>query len=181
MIITAKVAARIVAVLFLAILLQNTFFSMVEVFGASIWLLPALAAVFGLLGGSMVGATVGFTIGFFADGLTDGPLGTACLVFMGIGYGTGLYRERGEQPPTLAAALIAGAATFVASASLGLFTVLLGFDGYLSAAALPDLLLQGIYGFLLAVPLFILIRRFLRPALVEERSERQSRPTVLQS
>ncbi len=181
MIITAKVAARIVAVLFVALLLQNSFFSMVEVFGASIWILPALAAVFGLLGGSMVGATVGFTIGFFADGLIDGPLGTACLVFMGIGYATGLYRERGDQPPTLAAALIAGAATFVASVALGLFAVLLGFDGYFSAAALPDLLLQGIYGFLLALPLFILLRRILRPALVEERASRHRKPTVFGS
>lgn len=181
MIITANVAARIFAVLFLAILLQNVFFSMVEVFGASVWILPALAAVFGLLGGSMVGATVGFAIGFFADGLTDGPLGTACLVFMGIGYATGLYRERGDQPPTLAAALIAGAATFAASVALGLFTVLLGFDGYLSAAALPDLLLQSVYGFLLAVPLFILLRRILRPALVEERASRNRSPTVLES
>ena len=81
---------------------------MVEVFGVSFWILPALVAIFGLLGGSMIGATVGFTIGFLADGLTDGPLGTACLVFMGIGYATGLYRERGDQPPALAAAIIAG-------------------------------------------------------------------------
>ncbi len=181
MIVTSKVAARIVGVLLVVILLQNAFFSMVEIFGASIWILPGLAAVFGLLGGSMVGATVGFTIGFFADGLTDGPLGTACLVFMGIGYATGLYRERGDQPPTLAAALIAGAATLVASLALGLFTTLLGFDGYLSAAALPDLLLQTLYGFALAGPLFILIRRILRPALVEERSSRLRRPTVFGS
>jgi rod shape-determining protein MreD len=181
MIITPRVAVRIGLVIFLAILLQDTFFSMVEVFGASVWILPGLAAVFGLLGGSMVGATLGFSIGFLADGLTDGPLGTACLVFMGIGYGTGLYRERRDQPPTLAAALIAGTATFAANIALGLFTVLLGFDGYLSSAALPDLLLQGVYGFLAAVPLFILIRRILRPALVGERTSRQRRPTVLES
>jgi len=181
MIVTLKVAVRIALVLFVAILLQHTFLSMVEVFGASIWILPGLAAIFGLLGGSMVGATVGFSIGFLADGLTDGPLGTACLVFMAIGYATGLYRERGDQPPTLAAALIAGVATLAASVALGLFTVLLGFDGYLSSAALPDLLLQCFYGFLAAVPIFILTRRILRPALVEDRTSRLRRPTVFES
>jgi rod shape-determining protein MreD len=181
MIITTNVAIRIGLILVLGLLLQNAFFSLIEVFGASVWILPALAAIFGLLGGSMVGATLGFTIGFFSDGLTDGPLGTACLVFMGIGYATGLYRERGDQPPALAAALIAGAATVVATVALGLFSTLLGFDAYLSAAALPDLLLQSLYGFLLAGPLFILIRRILRPALVDERASRRRRPTVFGS
>jgi rod shape-determining protein MreD len=181
MIVTTKVALRIVLVVVLVLLFQNAFFSQVEVFGASFWVLPAVVAIFGLLGGSMVGATLGFAIGFFADGLTDGPLGTACLVFMGIGYATGLYRERGDQPPVLAAAIIAGAATFLANAVFGLLTMLLGFDGYLSAAAVPDLLLQTAYGFLLALPLFILIRRILRPALIDERVGRQPRPPAFGS
>jgi rod shape-determining protein MreD len=181
MIVTSKVALRIGLVVVLVLLLQNAFFSRIEVLGAPFWILPAVVAIFGMLGGSMVGATLGFTIGFFADGLTDGPLGTACLVLMGIGYATGLYRERGEQPPVLAAAIIAGAATFIANAVLGLLTVLLGFDGYLSAAAVPDLLLQTVYAFLLAVPLFILIRRILRPALIDERAGSPARPPVLGS
>ena len=181
MIITSKVALRILLIVLAAVLLQNALFSMVELLGVSFWILPAVAAIFGLLGGSMVGATVGFLIGFLADGLTDGPLGTACLVFMGIGYATGLYRERGDQPPVSTAATIAAAATLVANVVLGLLTTLLGFDGYTSAAALPDLVIQTAYAFLLAAPLFILIRRILKPALVDERISRHRRPTVLGS
>ncbi len=178
MIITSKVALRIGLVMVAALLLQNVFFSLIEVFGVSFWVLPAVVAIFGLLGGSMIGATIGFTIGLFADGLTDGPLGSAGLVFMGIGYATGLYREREGQPPALAAAVIAGAATFVANVLLGLFTTLLGFDGYLSAAAIPDLVVQTVFAFLLAAPLFILIKRILRPALVDERNSRYGKPDV---
>jgi rod shape-determining protein MreD len=181
MIVTSKVALRIALFVVLAVLLQNAFFSQVELLGVSFWILPAVVAIFGMLGGSMVGATLGFTIGFFADGLTDGPLGTACLVFMGIGYATGLYRERGEQPPVLAAGILAGGATLIANVVLGLLTVLLGFDGYLSAAALPDLMLQTAYAFLLALPLFILLRRILRPALIDERVGRQPRPPAFGS
>lgn len=181
MIVTNKVALRIALVVLLALLFQNAFFSLIEVFGVSFWILPVVVAIFGTLGGSMVGATIGFTIGFLADGLTDGPLGTACLVFMAIGYATGLYRERGDQPPVLAAAIIAGAATFVANVALGLFTTLLGFDGYFSAAAIPDLLAETIYAFLLAGPLFILIRRILRPALVDQRTSRHRKPSVIGS
>ncbi|MEX0620476.1 MAG: rod shape-determining protein MreD [Solirubrobacterales bacterium] len=178
MIITSKVSIRIAFVVLLALLLQNAFFSLTEVLGVSFWILPAVVAIFGLLGGSMIGATLGFAIGFFADGLTDGPLGTSCLVFMGVGYATGLYRERGDQPPVLAAATISAAATFIASVILALITLLLGFEASLSAVVIADLLLQTVYAFLLAAPLFILIRRILKPALVDERTSRHRRPTV---
>ncbi len=181
MIITLKVALRIAALVFAFVLLQTTFFSMVELFGASIWILPAAVAIFGLLGGSMVGATLGFAVGLLSDGLADGPLGTTCLVFMGVGYAAGIYRERGEIPGTVSAAAIAAAATFTANAALGLLTVLLGFEGYLSAAAIPDLVLQGVYAFLLAIPMFVLVRRVLRPALIDERTSRRTDFTALES
>jgi rod shape-determining protein MreD len=180
-IITSKVALRIALVVLAALLVQNGLFSLVEFLGASIWILPAVVVIFGLLGGSMVGATMGFAIGFLADALTDGPLGTASLVFMGLGYGAGLYRERGDQPQVFIASAIAAGATLLASLALGLLTILLGFDGYLSAAAFPDLLLQSAFAFVLAGPLFILIRRILKPALVDERTSRHRRQTVMGS
>jgi cell shape-determining protein MreD len=154
---------------------------MVELLGASIWILPAAVAIFGLLGGSMVGATLGFTVGLLSDGLADGPLGTTCLVFMGIGYAAGIYRERGEIPGIATAALLASGATLAANAALGLLTILLGFDGYLSAAAIPDLVLQGVYAFLMAIPMFALVRRVLRPALVDERISRRADLAALRS
>ncbi len=181
MIITAKVLLRIVLLVFATVLLQQTFFSMVELLGASIWILPAMVVIFGLLGGSMVGATIGFTVGLLSDGLSGGTLGTASLVFMGIGYTAGIYRERGEIPGVATAAGLASLATFAANALLGLLTVLLGFEGYLSAAAIPDLILQGVYAFLLAVPLFLLTRRVLRPALVDERTSRRTDLAALES
>lgn len=178
MIVTLKVALRIAALIFVFVLLQTTFFSMVDLLGASIWILPAAVAIFGLLGGSMVGATLGFTIGLLSDGLADGPLGTTCLVFMGIGYAAGVYRERAEVPGVVRSAAMASVATFAANAALGLLTVLLGFNGYLSAAAIPDLILQGAYAFLLAIPMFVLVRRVLRPALVDERISRSDLATL---
>jgi rod shape-determining protein MreD len=181
MIITLKVAVRIAVLIFVLVLLQTTLFSMVELLGASIWILPAAVAIFGLLGGSMVGATLGFAIGVLSDGLADGPLGTTALVFMGVGYAAGIYRERGEIPGTAVAAAIASIATFAANAALGLLTFLLGFAGYVSAGAIPDLILQGVYAFLLAIPMFVLVRRVLRPALVDERIARRTDFTALES
>lgn len=181
MIVTTKVAVRIALLVVLFILLQSSFFSMVELLHVSIWILPACAVIFGLLGGSMVGATVGFSIGLLSDALGDGPLGTACLVFMAVGYAAGLYRERGEQPDRLATAAICGAATVLCSVALGLFTILLGLDASLSPAILIEVVVQGLYGFLLAFPVRALIRRVLRPALIDERRGRRRRPpTVLE-
>lgn len=96
MIVTNKVALRIALLVLLLTLLQTAFFSQIELLGTSVWILPAVAVIFGLLGGSMVGATIGFSLGFLADALVDGPLGTSCLIFMGVGYLAGIYRERGD-------------------------------------------------------------------------------------
>ncbi|MBK5110900.1 MAG: rod shape-determining protein MreD [Thermoleophilia bacterium] len=173
MIVTNKSLLRIALLVLLLVLLQNTFFSLVELAGTSFWILPACAVVFGLLGGSMVGATVGFSFGFLADGLADGPLGSSCLIFMAIGYLAGLYRERGELPDRLIIAGFCGGATVAASLTLGIFTVGLGFEASLSASFLVEAMVQGIYGFLLGVPIYAFVRRALRPALVSERQPRR--------
>lgn len=180
MIVTTRVALRIAGLVLLFVLLQSSFFSLVELFHVSFWILPACAVIFGLLGGSMVGATVGFAIGFLADALADGPLGTACLVFMGIGYLAGVYRERGMHPDRITIAGFCGLATVAANLAFGVFTVLLGIEAALSPAALVDIAMQGVYGFLLAFPLHALIRRVLRPALIDERHDRpRPRPAAL--
>lgn len=173
MIVTTKSAIRIALLVLLFVLLQNGFFSLVELFGTSFWILPSCAVIFGLLGGSMVGATVGFSIGFLADGLADGPLGTGCLIFMAIGYLAGTWRERGEQPDRLIVAGICGGATVAAGLALGVFTLGLGFEASVSPAVLVEAMVQGLYAFILAVPLHAFIHRVLRPALVSERPVRR--------
>lgn len=173
MIITTRSAARVAGLILLLSILQVSFFSQVELLGTSMWILPACAAIFGLLGGSLIGATVGFAFGFFGDAMTDGPLGSACLIFMAVGYLAGTYRERGgvvDRPTVLVSC---GLATLGSNIVLGLYTVLVGFDSSLSASLVPDLILQTFYGVLLAVPLYALIHRVLRPALISEPATRR--------
>lgn len=168
MIVTWRSALRVALLVLLFVVLQNTFFSQVELLGASIWILPACAAVFGLLGGSLVGATVGFAIGFLADGLGDSPLGTASLILMGVGYLSGTYRERRGRADALTVIGVCGLSTLAANLTLGLYTVLVGFDASVSPSFIPDVVLQGVYGVLLAIPIHGLIHRVLRPALIHE-------------
>ena len=173
MIITTRSAARIVALILLFAILQVAFFSRIELLGTSMWILPACAAIFGLLGGSLIGATVGFAFGFLGDGMTDGPLGSSCLIFMAVGYLAGTYRERGDfvDRPTVLAAC--GLATLGSNVILGLYTIVVGVTSNLSWSLVPDLILQSFYGVLLAIPLYALIHRVLKPALIREPATRR--------
>ena len=175
MIVTSKVALRIAALILVLTILQTAFFSQIELLGTSVWILPAVVTIFGLLGGSMIGASVGFTIGFLADALVDGPLGTSCLIFLAIGYLAGIYRERGDDAGRELTAVFCGLATLGANLGMGVFALILGLDAPLSFSLLPDVGIQAIYGFLMAFPLYWLIRRVLRPALIDDRSTRRRR------
>mgnify|MGYP006384480871 FL=1 len=175
MIVTNKVALRIALLVLLLTLLQTAFFSQIELLGTSVWILPAVAVIFGLLGGSMVGATIGFSLGFLADALVDGPLGTSCLIFMGVGYLAGIYRERGDDATRGLTAVFCGLATLASNLAMGLFALVLGLDAPLSPALLADVGIQTIYGFLMAFPLYWLIRRVLRPAIIDDRTARRRR------
>jgi rod shape-determining protein MreD len=180
MILTPKIVARIVAICMLAVLLQLSFFSRVELFHVSPDILPAVVVCLGLLGGSMTGAVSGFSIGFFLDCLLVEALGISSLVLLGTGYLAGLFRERFEIHSSLVPALLCMGLTLLAELSFGVIQLLLGIDAPLSTLIIRDLLLKSVYAFFLGWPIYLGVRRALRPALVEEpKVQRRRRPTVL--
>ncbi len=180
MIVTPKILVRIVAICLLGVLLQLSFFSQIELFHVSPDVLPALVVCLGLLGGAMTGAVSGFAIGFFVDCLLVEALGITSLVLLGVGYLAGLFRERFEIHSTVLPALLCMGFTLLAEIGFGVIQLLLGLDAPLSVLVIRDLLLKSVYAFFLGWPTYLLIRRVLRPALVEESTVRRRRaPTVL--
>ena len=180
MIVTPRIVARIAAVSLLAVLLQLSFFSRVELFHVSPDVLPAFVVCMGLLGGTMAGAVSGFAIGFFVDCLLVEALGITSLVLLGTGYLAGLWRERFEVHGTLVPALLCMGLTLVAELGFGAVQLLLGIDAPVSVLIVRDMLLKSVYAFFLGWPIYIGLRRLLRPALVEEPTVRRRRqPTVL--
>lgn len=180
MILTPKIVARIVAICFLGVLLQLSFFSRVELFHVSPDILPALVVCLALLGGSLTGAVAGFWIGFFLDCLLVEALGISSLVLLSVGYFAGLFRERFEISSSLVPALLCMGLTLAAELGYAAIQLLLGIDAPVSTLIIRDMALKSVYAFFLGWPIYLLIRRLLRPALVEEpKVQRRRQPRVL--
>lgn len=175
MILTPKIVVRIALIGMLGVLLQLSFFSRVELFHVSPDILPALVVCLALLGGSLTGAVAGFSIGFFLDCLLVEALGISSLVLLSIGYFAGLFRERFEIHSTLVPALLCMGLTLAAELGYALIQLMLGIDAPVSPLIIRDLLLKSVYAFFIGWPLYLLVRRLLRPALVEEPKVRRRR------
>jgi rod shape-determining protein MreD len=179
-IVTPRIFARLAVIALLGVLLQLSFFSRVSLFGVSPDVLPALVVVLGLLGGAMTGAVAGFAIGFLLDGALVESLGGSSLVLLGIGYLAGLLRERFELRGALAAALLCLALTCVAELGFALVQLTLGVDAPVSILVVRDLVMKSIFAFFLGWPLYLVLCRLLRSALVDEpRVTRRRQPRVL--
>jgi len=180
MIVTPRILLRIAAIGLLGVLLQLSFFSRVELLHVSPDILPALVVCMGLLGGSMTGAVSGFAIGFFVDCLLVEALGITSLVLLAVGYLAGLFRERFEIHSSLVPALLCMGLTLLAELGFGAVELLLGVDAPVSVLVVRDVLLKSVYAFFLGWPIYLGVRRVLRPALVEEPKVRRRRqPTVI--
>jgi rod shape-determining protein MreD len=177
-ILTGKMLVRVVLVLVLGVILQLSFFSQVALFQVSPDLLPALVVCFGLLGGTMSGAVTGFSVGLLLDCLLIAPLGGDSLVLVAAGYLAGAYRERFGYPRRFAAPLLCAGLTLFAELGFGAVQAMLGIGSSVSPVVIRDILLQSVFAFFLGWPLYLGLRRLLRPALVEEPRARR-RPTVL--
>jgi rod shape-determining protein MreD len=164
----------------LGVLLQLSFFSQVAIFHVSPDLLPALVISLGLLGGTMTGVVTGFSVGILLDCLLIEPLGGASLVLLATGYLAGLFRERFEIHSALVPPLLCMGLTVFAELGFGAVELMLGADTAISGLVIRDVLIKGLYAFVLGWPIYLGLRRLLRPALVEEQAVRRPRrPTVL--
>jgi rod shape-determining protein MreD len=180
LIVTPWIFARLVAIVLFAVLLQLSFFSQIELLRTSPDILPAVVVAIGLLGGSLTGAVTGFSVGLLIDCLLVEALGATSLVLLSVGYLAGLYRERFDVTNALVPPLLCMGLTLFAELAFGAVQLMLGFDSPISALVLRDVAIKSIYAFFLGIPIYIGIRRALRPALIEERVvRRRAQPRMI--
>jgi rod shape-determining protein MreD len=176
-ILTPKIYVRIALLLLAGVILQLAFLSELSVLGGTPDIMPVLVVCLGLLGGGVIGAVCGFAGGLLLDSALLQTLGISSLVLLVIGYLAGRYRESFEVvnplvPPALAAGL-----TLFGSVIFALIQLMLGVDAPVSLLVVRDIVLQSLLSFLLAVPVYPLVRRLLRPALIDAAPKR-TRPGV---
>jgi rod shape-determining protein MreD len=168
MIVTWRIGIRIALIVLLAVILQISFFSYLSILGVTPDFLGVVIVSLGLLGGAVVGAVCGFATGLLIDSLLLQTLGVSSLVLLTVGYLAGRVREGFELQGLLVPAALAAGLTVVGASIFTAIQLMLGVDTAVSLLVIREILVKGFVAFLLAWPAYPLVRRALRPALVED-------------
>lgn len=178
MIVTWRITLRIAVIVLLAAILQVSFFSYLSIFGAAPDLVGVVVVSLGLLGGGVIGAVCGFALGLVMDSVLLQTLGVSSIVLLTMGYLAGRYREGFEISSALAPPLLAAGLTVLGASIFAAIQLMLGVETPVSLLVVREVLVKGLLAFLLTVPLYPLIRRVLRPALVDDASGRRATSPV---
>ena len=179
MIVSAGAFARAGLLLLGAVVLQLSAVGQMGVLGGYADLVPLVVAAVAYYGGSVTGSAVGFAAGVLLDLATGATMGASSLVLTAVGYGVGRFREvrdpaHGLLPLAVGAAATAGWVTAFAAVSF-----MLDIGATVSPLVIRDMLVTTLLNALIALPVFALCRRVLRPVLAVDPYEvRRRRRTV---
>jgi len=172
---TAKLVFRLVLLGFFAVVIQESAVSQISIFGVSADLTPLVVMSVGLLCGSLTGAVFGFATGLLIDLVLVQTLGVTSLLYIVIGYWAGRLHELRD--PSHELVPLAAGAVAAAFAGLGMAVIqfLLGVDAPVSLLLLQQIFIVVLVDTLLALPVYALVRRIVRPVLPEDPRRRRRR------
>jgi rod shape-determining protein MreD len=173
--ISGSLALRIAALSVVLVFVQIGVISEVPVFGVTIDVSPLLVAFVGLTCGSTLGAITGFAVGLLVDLMLVQTLGVTSLVFTVIGYWAGRLRELRDPQAAIAPLLVGAAAAAVALVGYSVIEFLLGVDAPVSLDLLRQIVLGIVVDTVLALPMWLLVRRVLDPSLPDDPRRRRRR------
>lgn len=168
-------AARLVALGFLTVVLQQAAVSQISVFGVTADLAPLVVVSVGLLAGSTAGAAMGFGTGLFVDLVLVQTLGVSSLLYIAIGYWSGRLRELRDPAHGLVPLAAGAAASAFAGLGMAVLQFLLGVDAPVSLLLLQQIVVTVLVNTLIALPIYALVRKLLTPALPEDPRRRRRR------
>jgi rod shape-determining protein MreD len=173
--VSGALIARLAALAVFVVFFQIGVVSEVPVFGVSVDLTPLVVVFVGLLCGSTLGAVSGFAVGLLVDLTLVQTLGVTSLIFTLIGYWAGRLREL-RDPQAALTPLVVGAAGAAASLiGYSLIEFMLGVDAPVSLQLLRQVVLGVLVDTIVALPMWLLVRRALESALPEDPRRRRRR------
>jgi rod shape-determining protein MreD len=171
-------ALRVGAIVVAAVLIQVSVVAPAPLVGGGLNLIPVAVASLALLGGSLTGAAAGFAVGLLLDLAMGMSLGGSSLVLTGVGYAIGRFAELRDVSHGLLPIAVVAAATVGYDVAYGAITFMLDIEATVSVLVLRDMLVGVLLNSLVALPLFALVRRIVRPVIPEGRFDgrRRRRP-----
>jgi rod shape-determining protein MreD len=166
-----RIAVLVVAVVFF----QIGVVSEVPVFGVAIDLSPLVVAFVGLLCGSTIGAATGFAVGLLVDLALVQTLGLTSLILTLVGYWCGRLRELRDPQAAITPLLVGAAATATSLVGYSLMEFLLGVDAPVSLELLRQIVLGVLVNTIVALPMWIIVRRCLIGSLPHDPRRRRRR------
>lgn len=158
---------RIAVLAVVVVFFQIGVVSEVPVFGVSADLSPLLVAFVGLLCGSTVGAVTGFAVGLLVDLALVQTLGVTSLTLTIVGYWAGRLREVRDPQAALTPLLVGAAAAAGGMVFYSIVQFLLGVDAPVSLELLRQIVLGVVVDTIVALPVWIVVRRSLIGGLPE--------------
>jgi rod shape-determining protein MreD len=166
---------RLLALLFVAVVIQEVAVSQISIFGVSADLGPLVVMSVGLLCGSLPGAIFGFATGLFVDTALVQTLGVTSLLYIAIGYWSGRLLELRDPSHGLVPLAMGAAATAVAGIGMALIQFLLGVDAPVSFLLAQQIFVAVLVNTLIALPVYAVVRRLIQPALPDDPRRRRRR------
>ncbi len=167
---------RVGGLLLAAVIIQLSGLGQIRILGGHFDLVPLVVAGVAYYSGSVAGAATGFGAGFLLDLLAGQTMGASSLVLCAVGYGVGRFRElrdpaHGLLPIPVGAAAAAGWVLAFGAVSFMLDVGAASVSGLVFQEMIVTVLLDT----LIALPVFGLVRRVIRPVLAVDPLERRRR------
>jgi rod shape-determining protein MreD len=170
-----QLVLRIAVLGVITVLVQVSAVTQIELFGTNADLVPLVIAAVGLLAGSLSGACFGFFVGLFLDLALVQTVGLSSLVYVGVGYWAGRFRELRDPQSALVPLAVGAAATAAAMVGYSLMQFLLGVEAPVSFLLAREILATVLLNGVIATPVYAGVRRVLLPALPEDPRRRRRR------
>jgi rod shape-determining protein MreD len=170
-----KLALRLLLLAFATVVLQQAAVSQISIFGVSADLGPLVVMSVGLLAGSMAGAITGFGTGLLVDLVLVQTLGVTSLLYIAIGYWSGRLRELRDPAHGLVPVAMGAAVTAFAGLGMAIIQFLLGVNAPVSLLLFQQIFITVLVNSLIALPVFAVVRRLIRPTLPDDPRRRRRR------